>query len=158
MDEHTYAEAVRRLRVGGWRYIEFGEIDAIETAAEARQDLATLILVDVMMERDDTFSRRFNARIDGAQLTALLDQLAEIGPFDELWHVLFGLVERDPCLASRRKSRTGPTRNDSCPGPGGHECLPASITIIFVWCEIRGSRENQLIERACGGTRRVSNG
>jgi hypothetical protein len=57
MDEQTYREAVRRLRVGGWRYIEFGEIDSIESAAEARHDLATLILVDVMMERDDTFPR-----------------------------------------------------------------------------------------------------
>ena len=57
MDEQTYREAVRRLRVGGWRYIEFGETDSIESAAEARHDLATLILVDVMMERDDTFPR-----------------------------------------------------------------------------------------------------
>jgi hypothetical protein len=102
MDEESYQEGVRKLRIGGLRYVaDFAEVDALEAAAEARRDIPTLVIIDTMMERHDGFVRYLDALTDPVKLDELLEKLARFGPFDDLWHILFTLVERDPALLPR---------------------------------------------------------
>jgi hypothetical protein len=74
---------------------------ALEAAAEARNDIATLVIIDAMWGRENRFVRHLDALADPAKLDELLDRLSRFEPFDELWHILFSLVERDPSLLPR---------------------------------------------------------
>ncbi len=152
MDNESYEEGVRSLLVGGWDHVDSyeEELNAIEAAAESRNDVATLVLIDMMMEKGDVFARRIALIQNRCQLDELIGKLLGLGPHDKLWHILFQIVERDPSFLGRVEDGIADWPDHARPVPRTWwQRMAGEIAgTIFDWRETPVWRERLLMPRA----------